>query len=193
MVDIETYATHHYAPIISIGAVAFDPNDKPFGGVQVENLPSFSVNIDLTSNVKIGRHMDPGAVMFWSEPAQADALAQWKKTLKFELPLALDGFAQWVHTAACWSPAPGQPSPASIGGIWSNGATFDLIILGTAFKQTDVEQPWTYTHERCLRTLRALAPNVNVPQVGTTHNALDDARYQTRLFYAIRDELNLNF
>jgi hypothetical protein len=185
MVDIETYATHHYAPIISIGAVAFDPADPRR---DFENFPEFLVNIDLESNLKIGRHMDPGAVMFWSEPAQADALAQWKKTLKFELALALQGFTQWIEKVE----TEGDPL-GKIDAIWSYGSIFDLVILGTAFTQLGIEQPWTYKNERCFRTLKSLAPDAQVPQVGTTHNALDDARYQTRLFYQVAKELNLKF
>lgn len=178
MVDIETFATHHYAPIISIGAVAFDP----YNFTRFEDMQEFYAAIDLTSNVRLGRQMDPDTVLWWLQPDQAAAHAEWRKTLKFELSIAMQGFQEWVYSL-------GNDKDSV---VWSYGSTFDLVILGTAFKQTGIEQPWTYRTERCFRTLRSLAPNAQVPQVGTTHNALDDARYQTRLLFEIKAALNLS-
>jgi hypothetical protein len=62
--------------------------------------------------------------------------------------------------------------------FWSNGANFDEVLLADACQQLNRPRPWNYKYVRCYRTVRAMFPDVKIEDVGTKHNALDDARYQ---------------
>jgi hypothetical protein len=158
MVDLETMGTHVGAPIISIGAVMFDPNSDDMG-------ERFHVGIELESNVQFGRHPDPGTIMWWlgqSKEAQ-NALLELPKV---DLYVALDELAKWAPEGETW--------------VWGNGAAFDNVILASAYKSVGLEPFWRYKHDRCFRTITNLAPDVAWVADGLEHDALDDAVAQAR-------------
>jgi hypothetical protein len=158
MVDLETMGTHVGAPIMSIGAVMFDPNTDWIG-------ESFHVGVELESNTEYGRHPDPGTIMWWlgqSEDARKALLAMER----VDLYSALDEFAKWAPPSETW--------------VWGNGAAFDNVILASAYKSTGIPPFWSYKHDRCFRTITNLAPDVEWVTDGVAHDALDDAIMQAR-------------
>lgn len=71
--------------------------------------------------------------------------------------------------------------------VWGNGATFDNVILGNAYKATRLRQPWFFANDRDVRTivdlgrqLRGIDPKKDLELEGVAHNALDDAKFQVR-------------
>lgn len=166
MIDLETLGTGPTAIPISIGAVKFNPTNRH------AIMESFHVGIDAQSCADLGLKIDVGTALWWMDPERQEAFKQWFAMLKYPLPLALDGFAQWF-------------GPASLP-TWGNGASFDNVILRNAFKACGMKEPWGFHHDRCFRTLKNLHPGVKVPPMpGTAHNALHDAVYQVQWFHEI--------
>lgn len=67
--------------------------------------------------------------------------------------------------------------------MWGNGATFDAIIVESALKAFNVRVPWVFWDVRDLRTLLDLAEVTSKMFAfeGDKHNALADARHQTKM------------
>ena len=154
MVDLETLGNGSNAVIISIGAVAFDPQS---GKIESE----FYVNVDPQSCVDAGLKMDVSTVMWWMKQSDEARAAFNKENMPLEV--ALTTFKTWYPQGAA---------------LWGNGATFDNVILSNAYTLAGIYRPWHFTKDRCYRTLKALRPDIKQEKVGVAHNALDDAKFQ---------------
>jgi hypothetical protein len=152
MVDLETLGNGSNAVIIAIGAVEFDLN-----GLGRE----FYMTVDPQSCVDAGLKMDVSTVMWWLQQS-TEARAAFKKP-GVPLEIALSEFASWYPAGAA---------------LWGNGATFDNVILGNAYRALNGKQPWEFWNDRCYRTLKNLHPHIKMDRSGTYHNALDDAKSQ---------------
>ena len=156
MCDLETLGTGPRSAIVSIGCVLFDST-----GLGAE----FYVNVSAKSAVQAGMQLDGDTVRWWLQQSE-------------EARAALRPFPQKLSTAlrtlSDWMP-PGAR-------LWGNGATFDNVILRSAYTLTEITPPWHYRDDRCFRTLKAMNPGVLPdPQVGlVAHNALGDAKRQAR-------------
>jgi len=174
MVDLETMGTHHRAPILSVGACVFSP-----AGGEIED--SFYTGVELQSNMAAGRMPDASTIMWWMSPERAAAREALLEPNKVDLFDAMIGLSTWATT--------GRGGGHVI--VWGNGATFDNVILESAYNDVGLPKFWSYRHDRCYRTLRALAPHIEVPSVGTSHHALDDAIFQAKHLQAVVKELGL--
>lgn len=156
MLDLETMGNGSNAPIIAIGAVAFDRS-----GI----LAKFYTQVSLESAIAHGGVMDPSTVLWWLQQSD-DVRAAFKGNEKAPtLPIALQAFASWytAHNGA---------------GLWGNGATFDNVILANAYRAAYVPPPWKFWNDRCYRTIKSIYRDVQMPRTGTHHNAVDDAESQ---------------
>jgi hypothetical protein len=177
MIDIETFGQGPRAAIISIGAVRFDPGAL----ISEQTLDTFSCNIGLKSAMKYGQ-VDADTLTWWMGDARAEAREHLDLVNGLDVPVALDAFEQWYR-----GDFSDRPTAA-----WSNGATFDLVIMRHAFEMAFVECPWKFFEERCFRTIKNLKKGiVKMSETGTAHKALDDAQNQTNWLLAIRDNLEL--
>jgi hypothetical protein len=163
MLDLETMSVMSNAAIVAIGAVAFDPDTGDLG-------PTFYCNVDLDSSAAYGLHIQGRTVMWWLERSE-DA-----RTALLDDPLPLD---EALRRFAAYLRPLGEIC------VWGNGATFDNVILGNAYMAAGLEQPWSYTNDRDVRTIEAIGQGIcdaaeEVERQGTHHNALDDALYQAR-------------
>lgn len=159
MLDLETMGTGPQAAIVAIGAVAFDPTT---GSIKSR----FYQEVDLNSSVELGGVMSVDAVLWWMK--QEDEARKQFYYIGIPLIDVLKLFEQWLSCLAHWEHRQ----------IWGNGAAFDNVILAGAFQRAKISVPWSYKNDRCYRTLKALYPEVPYEQLGTEHNALDDARSQ---------------
>ena len=172
MVDLETMGTAATAPVIALGAVAFkyESGVLTIGG-------DFYRTIDLRSEQKVGAVIDAATVMWWMQQSDKARLTLASGgALAHE---ALQEFALWLVSTT------NNPR------IWGNGASFDNVILASAYKRHGIALPWDYYNDRCYRTLKNLAPHIHLVRTGTHHNALDDARTQTNHLGDICRELKL--
>lgn len=159
MVDLETYSTKPNAAIRSIGAVVFDnygTNEEYFRPIKdLNNQKLFEFDIEART------------VKWWKEQSE-EAKAQFISKPQLHIVDAMEEFRNWIRSIG------GQRSVR----LWGNGAAFDNVILGHAFKVTGVKQPWEFWNDMCYRTMKNMYKDIKMERVGTYHNALDDAKSQ---------------
>ena len=164
MVDLETMGTRPDAPIIAIGAVAFDAK-------AIHN--EFYVVVDLADSVAKGAVMDPSTVLWWMKQSD-EARSEFEREGR-ALGLALGMFREWIGAY-------------DVSGVWGNGASFDNVILSEAYRRMGNDAPWPFWKDRCYRTMKSISP-VPMERGGTHHNALDDARSQAIHLQMISKEM----
>lgn len=166
MIDLETLSTAVDAAITQIGLAPFriDGTDPLEEGVLI--------NVDPQSCIDLGMRVDWSTTHWWMMQSQEarDALPRPGEGLP--LPDALDEVEDYILGLA-------QRHPGDLK-IWSNGATFDIPILGHAFTRLGRREPWRYSAARDTRTLAMLALNAIRPEPEVKHNALHDAIAQVR-------------
>ena len=156
-VDIETMAQSPNAVICSIGAVKFTLAD----GI----VDEFYQTIDAKDCKRYGLVVEEQTVNWWKK--QPKEVMQ--SLLRDTVPLK-DGLTKFSH----WFGVKSMPT-------WACGASFDPVILQWAYEATGMQRPWRHWHDRCYRTIRELFPEVQADAfVGDRHNALEDARHQTK-------------
>ncbi|EII4824062.1 3'-5' exoribonuclease [Escherichia coli] len=173
MIDLETMGKNPDAPIISIGAIFFDPQTGYMG-------PEFSKTIDLET---AGGVIDRGTIKWWlkqSREAQSAIMTD-------EIPLddALLQLREFID----------ENSGEFFVQVWGNGANFDNTILRRSYERQGIPCPWRYYNDRDVRTIVELGKAIDfdartaIPFEGERHNALDDARYQAKYVSAIWQKL----
>lgn len=174
MVDIETMATSRKASIMSIGAVTFDEKTPP-------TREGFYCTIKLGDVGNEHREINPDTVMWWlsqEKEAQSALIDEKHRTSFYNAIRRLGAFIE------------GHLKKDS---IWANGASFDLGILRHAFEQENLDLPWRYNQECCMRAFRR-TEKYNIFDAKwkefkeankNCHNALDDAYCQALYVYEI--------
>lgn len=177
MIDIETLGTCHDAALLSLGAVKFNPCGD---GI----TEAFYIRIDPASCEHFGLSIEANTVAWWMHEDRAEARKALAATEAIDLPSALDGFSQWF-------------GPESLP-VWGNGATFDNVIVRSAFDAIGMPCPWKFWHDRCFRSFKNLAkalapPKVLMPEsaVDVAHHALYDAHLQALHAQVISEFLGL--
>lgn len=170
MIDIETMGKGPRSAIAAIGAVEFNPAGGQLGR-------SFYTLVDLTSSVTAGMVIDADTVLWWLRQAE-DARREIATEGGTPLPNALQALSTFLI---------GESIAGEIDEliVWANGTSFDFPILAEAYRLCGLQQPWHYFNERDWRTVRKIAPRVEIERAGTYHNALDDARHQARQLQAV--------
>ena len=161
MVDLETLGNSNTAVILSIGACMFYPTGE---GVLPDPFEAF---VDPQSCVSAGLTMDPSTVLWWMDDQRDEARIALMDKMDTAVPLrtALARFSEWF----------GQSKP-----FWGNGATFDNVILRSAYTAVGLPCPWKFWDDRCYRTLKNLAPTVKLQREGVHHSAMWDAISQAK-------------
>lgn len=166
MLDLETLGNGNEAVILSIGAVCFDET-----GLGAE----FYTNVNPQSCVEAGLKMDVSTVVWWMK--QDDQARSAFNKPGVSITQALMEFSEFFRTNGCEK-------------LWGNGATFDNVILRSAYRLADRPTPWEYYNDMCYRTLKNLRRDIKMERWGTHHNALDDAKSQAAHAINILKELN---
>lgn len=174
MVDLETLGTGANSVILSIGAVAFDPENASLGD-------EFKAVIDIGSSLAIGCKADGDTIAWWFK--QPAAARKGAITNPEHIINVLNGFTAYLLKA-------GNNNLCDIK-LWGNGSDFDNVILATAYKNARIEQPWKYYNNRCYRTLKSLYPNIMIARQGIYHNSLDDAISQAKHLINILKAMNI--
>ena len=171
MLDLETMGSNSNAAIVSIGAVLFDPLTGQTGA-------EFYQVVSLKSSANYGE-LDGGTVIWWMQQSE-EARAIFNEKNSSTLKDALQSLSEWIGEH-CDQNFKGKPDTV----VWGNGATFDNVILGNAYKALRMRQPWFFANDRDVRTivdlgrqLRDIDPKKDLVLEGTAHNALDDAKFQ---------------
>lgn len=179
MVDIESMGKKPGAPIVSIGAVFFDPASGQTG-------PEFYKVISLESAMEWGGVPDASTILFW---LKATPEARSEIIMDHAIPLddALLQFKDFIAENA----ANGKDTVQ----VWGNGATFDNALLEDSYARTGISCPWKYWNNRDVRTIVELGkavgytPRHEIPFEGEPHKAISDARHQVKYVSAIWQHL----
>lgn len=167
MLDLETLGNGPNSVIIAIGAVKFDV----FGLGE-----EFYEVVDAQSCIDAGLQLDVSTVMWWMRQSDA-ARAEFQRT-GGPLTEVLQRFTDFL----------GEDMDNIR--VWGNGASFDNVILGNAYRKAKLEQPWKFYNDRCYRTVKNLFPLIELERTGTAHNALDDAKTQAKHLINMQVVLN---
>lgn len=182
MVDLETMGKNSNAPVVSIGAVLFDPATGFLG-------ETFYKVVSLESAVSWGAEIDPSTVIWWMKQS-SEARSEIANDNAIQLDDALLQFSEFVLENI-----PGGYKTAQ---IWGNGATFDNTILRSSYERACLDCPWGYCNDRDVRTMVELGKAIgfdaktSIPFEGERHNALADAQHQARYVSAIWQRLIKN-
>lgn len=178
MVDLETMGNKSNAPIVSIGAVFFNPNTGNTGA-------EFYTAVSLESSMVLGGVPDAGTIIWWlkQSPEARSAIA-----MADTMPLidALELFSDFISE---------NSDAGSDVQVWGNGASFDNVILRSSYDRANIEYPWKFRNDRDVRTMTELGkaiginPRYDIPFDGDMHNALSDARHQVKYVSAIWQQL----
>lgn len=182
MVDMETMGNGPDAPIVSIGAVFFDPSTGNTGA-------EFYQVVSLESSMSFGMKPDASTIQWWlkqsSEARSAilvDEAMGLLETLELLADFIAENAANGSHTVQ----------------LWGNGCSFDNVILRRAYALTDTPFAVPFRNDRDVRTMVELGksvginPRFDIPFEGDMHNALSDARHQVNYVSAIWQRLTAN-
>ncbi|HDS9863764.1 TPA: 3'-5' exoribonuclease [Citrobacter freundii] len=182
MVDMETMGNSPDAPIVSIGAVFFDPSTGNTGA-------EFYQVVRLESSMSFGMKPDASTIQWWlkqsSEARSAilvDEAMGLLETLELLADFIAENSANGSHTVQ----------------LWGNGCSFDNVILRRAYALTDTPFAVPFWNDRDVRTMVELGksvginPRYDIPFEGDMHNALSDARHQVKYVSAIWQRLTAN-
>ncbi|HCB1601999.1 TPA: 3'-5' exoribonuclease [Citrobacter freundii] len=182
MVDMETMGNSPDAPIVSIGAVFFDPSTGNTGA-------EFYRVVSLESSMSFGMKPDASTIQWClkqsSEARSAilvDEAMGLLETLELLADFIAENAANGSHTVQ----------------MWGNGCSFDNVILRRAYALTDTPFAVPFWNDRDVRTMVELGksvginPRYDIPFEGDMHNALSDARHQVKYVSAIWQRLTAN-
>lgn len=182
MVDMETMGNSPDAPIVSIGAVFFDPSTGNTGA-------EFYRVVSLESSMSFGMKPDASTIQWWlkqSSEARSAILVDEAMGLRESLELLADFIAE--------NAANGSHTVQ----LWGNGCSFDNVILRRAYALTETPFAVPFRNDRDVRTMVELGksvginPRYDIPFEGDMHNALSDARHQVKYVSAIWRRLTAN-
>lgn len=160
MIDIETGGKRPNSPILSIGAVEFEPYTGKVGR-------DFYVAIDPADAFRFAV-ADGDTFRWWMGQSDAARTA----AVGGKTPIA-DALMQLRKFHTNWSQVQ----------VWANDPDFDCTILSYAFTRVlDADAPWSFWNTRSCRTVAEIAGK-RAPKIGaagTYHNALDDAKHQAK-------------
>lgn len=177
MIDLETMGNKPNAPIVSIGAVFFEPSTGELG-------EEFYRVVSLKSSMDGGAVPDPDTIMWWMQQSEEARTAICDKDA-ITISAALIKLNTFIRDNA---------DPAKVQ-VWGNGATFDNVILRASYEREFVPCVWKFWNDRDVRTIVELGrtiginPRRDIPFEGDMHNALADAKHQAKYVSAIWQRL----
>ncbi len=166
MIDIETLGNGPTSVIISIGAVAFDPDSDAIG----ENFHQL-INID--SCIRAGLTIDGSTIQWWmTQPDAARELFNELDEHGLSIHSALGLLRSWMLNI---SKAPF---------FWCNHPSFDAAILDNAYRRCDTKAPWQYYNVKDYSMARGSIPKEMFDKIRVkpevAHDALHDAIAQAK-------------
>jgi exodeoxyribonuclease VIII len=153
--DLETLGVAPGSTILAIGAYEITTGQEFYATISLESSAyrGFSVNMD--------------TLRWWhkqSQEARDEAFSGTSSLLS-----VLFDFSDWLKDL------PEEYEPLC---VWGNGATFDNVLLATAYTKMKFDVPWNTYHDRCFRTLKEANPDIPYIKPQFAHHALEDAKAQ---------------
>lgn len=178
MIDLETMGNKPTAPIVSIGAVFFDPQSGDLGA-------EFYVTVGLSSAMDQGAIPDGDTILWWLKQSPEARAAICTDDTR-SISVALSELSSFISR--------NSDKPRYLK-IWGNGANFDNVILRSSYERAGQVCPWQFWNDSDVRTIVLLGrqldfdPKRDMPFDGVAHNALADAIHQAKYVSAIWQRL----
>ncbi len=178
MIDLESMGKKPNAPIVSIGAVFFDPQSGDLG-------QEFYTAVNLESAMEQGAVPDGDTILWWLRQS-SEARSAICVDDAMPISSALSELSHFINRHS--------DNPKYLK-VWGNGATFDNVILRGAYERAGQVCPWQFWNDHDVRTIVTLGgvvgfdPKRDMPFDGVAHNALADARHQAKYVSAIWQKL----
>ena len=179
MIDIEAFGKKADSPVVSIGAVFFDPSTGNTGS-------EFYKVISLESAMASGGVPDASTIIFWLK-----ASPEARSELVMDDAIPLDDALLQLNEFIAENAANGAESVQ----VWGNGATYDNVLLEASYDRTGIPCPWKFWNNRDVRTIVELGkavgckPRYEIPFEGEPHKAISDALHQVKYVSAIWQRL----
>lgn len=180
MLDLETMSTRPNAAIVAIGACVFDPYSL------ARPTQTFDAAVSLESSTGAGLGIDPRTVVWWMGQSAAAKSATFRPGA-VDLRSAILHFQKWLLDCALSVNSGGHALY-----VWGNGATFDNVVIRSAYHAIGMDPCWSFRNDRCYRTVSALVPDQGYERVGELHNAVDDAVTQAIYLQKVYKALGLH-
>lgn len=200
MVDIETFGTSMGAPVITIGAVLFDPYASDSSEELLRRV--FKRRIDISDAVKLSIGVDGSTMRWWFEQHDGaikalvgdDAVSAQEAFRDLEMYCHERGsFAnEKFFSDICDFPKTNR--------YWAKDPDFDMRLMQHYYDHPSISarQPWQFWECRSVRTVQDLAwpeggverPDFEVP--GVAHDAAWDAITQAMTVQAAMRRLGLS-
>ncbi|HEE9786942.1 TPA: 3'-5' exoribonuclease [Enterobacter soli] len=182
MLDVEALGKKPGSPLVSIGAVFFDPATGNTG-------PEFYEVISLESSMACGGVPDASTIIFWLK-----ASSEARSEIVIDSAITLSDALQQLDDFITANASNGKDSVQ----VWGNGATYDNVLLAESFDRAGIPCPWKFWNNRDVRTIVELGkavgytPRYEIPFVGEPHKAISDAHHQVKYVSAIWQRLTSN-
>lgn len=193
MIDIETMGTTAGSPILTIGAVLFDP--RRCDSIDLLERRSLLIRIDVSDAIKHSEGVDGTTLRWWLEQEDAaikelvgddlvsteEALLKLSRYCKERGDFTNNEFFEGISQL---------PEATS---FWAKDPDFDMVLLRYVYDLLNIPLPWKFWECRSVRTIQDLAwadPG-DRPKfaAGTLHDARADAISQAMLVQAAYKEL----
>ncbi len=177
MIDLETMGNKPNAPVVSIGAVFFEPSTGELG-------KEFYRVVSLKSSMDGGAVPDPDTIIWWMQQNQ-----EARKAICDKDAISISAALIKLNTFIL------DNTDIDKVQVWGNGATFDNVILRANYEREFLPCIWKFWNDRDVRTIvelgRAIGinPRRDIPFEGDRHNALADAKHQAKYVSAIWQRL----
>lgn len=156
MVDLETLGTHPEAPILTIGAVLFDPWQLDTADGLYER--AFIRKVAVQSSLAACPRVDGDTLAWWlsQEDAALKALVGEDVVSLKEALVAYRQYCVDRHPKTNDWFFPGHSSFPQASMVWAKSPDFDCVILANAFRTVNEINPWAFYQYRCVRTVQDL-------------------------------------
>lgn len=165
MIDLETMGTEPDAAIVAIGVVPFSVQTLRI------NKAGFYTAVDLESSMASGGTITAPTILWWLQ--QPDVARKEITTHTMALDQALIKLNEFIKRHGV------------VTGVWGNGAVFDNVILRSAYDRLKFDKFWSYSQDRCYRTIVNSHSDVQYSKPKIKHHAFYDARAQAETLVGI--------
>lgn len=172
MLDLETLSSAPDAAIVAIGAARFSSDPA------VPITDSFYAIVDPCSSEAACGTISASTVKWWMRQS-----AEAREIFSSENPLKISE-ALWLFKGFCESAAPRVR-------IWGNGASFDNVVLRSAYERSGIGAPWAWRDDHCYRTLKNLRPDIPFEPFPSAiphradHDAINQAIHAQKILAAL--------
>jgi exodeoxyribonuclease VIII len=200
MIDIESLGTTAGSPVVTIGAVLFDPYSCDSSEVLANR--ALNIRIDVSDSVNLSRGVEGGTLRWWFEQKD-EAIKALIGSDCVSMQEALLKLWRYCHERGAFVNKEffeGLSNYPKTNRYWAKDPDFDMQLMRYYYEHPsmDAHSPWKFWECRSVRTVQDLAwpngsserPDFNVP--GVAHDARYDAITQAMMVQSAMHRLNLS-